>query len=78
MSRREDAVVAICRAATEHNYGPTIVSYGPAFTGDEVTVELSSWPRMREAAAALRRAGFRVDESMGCTLTARGKVGSET
>lgn len=66
-----DDVVSICRNATAHNFGQTIISYGSAFLGDEVTVELSSWPRMQEARRALEAAGFNVVDDNERTLTVR-------
>lgn len=58
MSSLTEQVVAICRAATAHNHGQTVTSYGTSFLDGSIDVEMSSWPRAKEACKALTIAGY--------------------
>jgi hypothetical protein len=58
----------IALEATAHNSGGTIVKFammpGPSDVETELVLEMSSWPRMREAKVALEHAGYAVEESV--------------
>jgi hypothetical protein len=53
------AIADIAREATAHNFGRTVWNVDSPESG-AVRVRMSSWPRQREAAAALREHGYAV------------------
>jgi hypothetical protein len=70
MTRSPDTtrdVAAICAAATAHNYGQTVygTTVDPAGT---VRVQMSSWPRAREARDELMRRGYDAEIVDDCAV----------
>jgi hypothetical protein len=50
---------SVARMATAHNSGETV--WEQRVDGDAVVLRMSSWPRAREAEAAMLREGWAVD-----------------